>query len=310
MIRYRKYEGLSPIYRGHLTNHLPMVYVIFELLDVPEQDAEAWLDAYKKSRDLYELTDPTYPKSDLEQAYVNQTGFYLGEINKYGLDVVVGTFLNNHANDLDSALFHGLIRLAYGVLSNEELLVAQALAYYEVSSEPSEDTAPPIPFDSVKDRLHAMIARVDELASAELGHRERLELLREDPTYRTQRFRIEQIGRHRADLLHLLVRRYQETRDFFVLHTITAYHALHVLEEFYVDFDEVLDRFVVQAVPHLVVAKPSDAAMPTELASFDDLLRNITSYDDAHAVKLLYSLSELNKLYDCPLCLTVANGID
>mgnify|MGYP000138560209 CR=1 FL=1 len=305
---YRKYEGLSPIYRGHLTNHLPMVYVIFEELNVPQQDAEAWLDTYKTSRDLYELTDPTYPKSDLEQNYINQTGFYLGEINKYGVDVVVGTFLNKHVSDVQSALFHGLIRLAYAVISTDELLVAQALAYYEVTAEPREPSSTPIPFEQVKDRLHQLIDRITELAP-EGDHRERLETLREDALYQSIRFRIEHVTRHREALLSLLLRRYQETRDFFVLHTITAFHALMVLEEFYVDFADVLDHFVVQAMPHLVVAASAEPREDVADRSFAELLANITSYEDAHAVKLLFSLAQLNDMFDCPLCRTVANEI-
>jgi hypothetical protein len=135
---YRRYEALSPIYQGGLTNHLPMVLNALRELGIDDDIIISKLDAYRDSKGLYDLTDSNVPIDSFNQTYINRTGFYLGELNHKGEDIVIGEFINANKFGISSVLFHGLIRLAYAKKVHHPLMIAQSLAYFEITSEKVE----------------------------------------------------------------------------------------------------------------------------------------------------------------------------
>jgi len=101
---------------------------------------------------------------------------------------------------------------------------------------------------------------------------------------------------NREVILDVLLTRYLESNDFYVLHLITGFHALLELEEFYIYFREVLQQFVLVSQVFMMLNPIKNDYHENSEIRFSEIMKHIGSLEDAHKIKLLYSLSELYKL--------------
>lgn len=308
---YMKYEALSPIYSGGLTNHLPMMFTVLIECGVELDRIEEILDGYKEEKDLYELTDITYPTSDFEQAYINQTSFYLGQLHELGVDIVLGVFMDKMKMSLSSGLFHGLIRLAYGLKSNHDVLIAQGLAYFEGVKEVLEAQGRFVPVSRLQESLEALFALREgiEVDDSLVGTANKFAFILQQPSLKNNVVQIEHIENHQKEMLTQILRRYKDTQDFYTLHVITGYHALLEVEQYLPDFNEVLNQFWYAAQLYMVLESKREPLAVMTSYGFAELLPRIDELVDAHDLKLCFSLSELYKRFELEECLEIANSI-
>jgi len=308
---YEKYEALSPIYQGGLTNHLPMMFTALVESGVSTAKIEEILDKYKSDKDLYELTDVTYPTSDFEQAYINQTGYYLGRIHEVGVDITVGVFMNDMTHALSSGLYHGLIRLAYGLKSKHDVLIAQALAYFECLKSEEEEQGQVVSFNEFE-MVCTNLDKIRSLMDAEFsapGTYNKIEVIKQRKELMDKIVVVKDIQFHQKELLELFARRYKHTQDFYTLHILTGFDALLEIEEFIPQFSVVLNRFLYSAQIIMLLENGLNPIDKEHTRGFDEILSEIDQLHDEHEIKLVYSLSTLYRRFNVVECLEIANHI-
>lgn len=313
---YERYEALSPIYQGGLTNHLPMVLTALKNLGLSDALITVRLDHYKEVKGILDLTETTTPISEFEQEYINRTSFYLGELHHKGEDIIIGEFINKYKYNISSALFHGLIRLAYAKQEKNDLMIAQALAYFELSSETIEQpNAHVIHTGDFGDGLQRMMPFMKlNYQFKSTRTMDKYKELLEIPEVQDNLVMLRDINKE--FVLDYVLRNYLRTSDFFILHLITGFEALLELEEYIFDFDEVLNHFflITQVFCLFDTSNIEDFTLEStysslDLSPFDDLMTHIPELIDAHDMKLFYSLFKLNKQFENKWILTIANNI-
>jgi hypothetical protein len=304
---YRRYEALSPIYQGGLTNHLPMMMIALLKLGLKEDIIIDKCDQYKQEKGVLDLTEVSTPVTEFEQAYVHLTSTYLGEINHKGIDIIIGEFIQKHQHMVVSGLFHGLIRLAYAKEVGDPLLIAQALAYFDcISGEVKVNTKKvdrSIAFAWFDDLRTTFLEDIDSLEKHSTY--ERLQEIIHHPLIDGNIGKVQNIRRN--DLLSFVLTYYLDTKSFYVLHLITGLEALFELEEYFTHFQDVLDDFFVFAQLFILFDKRQEVVVSDK--TVEDVIKQVELMNNAHDIKLLYSLSKLKRLFDEPLIDKVASTL-
>ncbi len=306
---YNRYEALSPIHHGGLTNHLPMVLVALEKCGVDSEKIIQKLDSYKEDRGIFDLTDKASPVDEFDQEYINRTGFYLSELNHKGEDIVLGMFLNENRHSISAALFHGVIRLYYAKESKNPLQVAQALAYFELSLQD-------ISIDVFELRNDEFYNHFEELREHVLNLDHKFEVnntsgkmkeIMNLPIVKSGIAVMKNINK--KEILDFVLTRYLETKDFYVLHLITGFHAIIELEEYLPNFDEMLKHYLAVAQIIMLLNPVKNEYQTQFTEEVYELMNSIEELEDFHDIKLLFSLRELSKLFDNEKIKYVANII-
>lgn len=290
-----RFEALSPTYSNGLTNHLPMMIIALQKLGIDEGDIEFISEEYVGSKHIPDLTDKYYPKSKQEEEYITLTNLYITKINKLGKDEVVKWYLNKAKFALVSGLFHGLIRLSYALMTDSDLLVAQAMAYFDVIYFEC-DLPYSIKEDERKELDKLVKHRVKTITNFESkSTMKRLEELINNDYIKDNLYSIR--GNAEERMLELFLNQYLKTKDFYMLHIITGFHALISLKEYFTNFEEVLDNFFVHGLLFTLIHDYKQEEydyVPSELKVFENRIPDLR---DAHEIKLLFSVLELYKLY-------------
>lgn len=308
---YDKYEGLSPIYRGWYTNHVPMLYTLLESCQVSDDIIEGVLDFYKEDKDLYELTDITYPTSQLELDYVAKTNYHLSAINQYGLDIAIGNYLAVQTSSIPSALYHGWIRLAYGVRSRYDLLVAQGMAYFDVVRQPYLLLGKPMKVDQFSTANETLKRQFQEcnITFESNVTMEKFDQLSEERSLQTLLFVDPNIANQPEHWLKFILQEYMKTSGFFTLHTITAFHAYLMMEEFVTDAQAVLSSWMTSSQLMMLLDTETTPLHVTTVVEWETIMANIHLLGDAHRMKLIFALYEIQQRYDIEECHLIASAL-
>ena len=311
MSLYERYETLSPIYKGGLTNHLPMVLVVLQNHKIDNVKIIQKLDRYHHDRGIFDLSNRSNPITDFEQEYINRTSYYLGEMNRKGKEVVIGEMINKHDDAISSALMHGIIRLSYAVKSKEDIQIAQALAYFEVCSTDLELDGVIVKPDKMAEFIEHMRLTVNEMDITFPTNRtmDKIETLLSNNIIKNLLFKVEGLLLNKGDILDILLTKYLETEDFYVLHLITGFHAIYELEEYFVDFRHVLVQYLLMSEVIMLLNTKKIVYDRKPLYTIDECISFIGNLDDAHDIKLMHSVYELSRFFDNRKLALVANTI-
>ncbi len=311
MSLYNKYEALSPIYQGGLTNHLPMMLNILEKWKVKREDIEVLLDQYHDNRGIFDLSNNVAPITDFEEKYVHLTSYYLHEFHTSNMEEVVSTFITNHKNCLPSSLFHGLIRLYYSLQSDNELQVAQALAYFDLVAGDFKLEGKLVSSNQIEYYLEK--AREDYIKlgltiKSDSATDKYFELLTHE-SVRNLIVTSENGSITKEDLLDFILTKYLETNDFYVLHLITGFHALTGLNKYNYQFNYTMKQFFMSAQVFFLLNPNKEMIRSTKLLSKDELYSKRFYLTDPHAMKLFNSILDLMDTYNNKKLLIVANRV-
>ncbi len=309
---YGQFEALSPIYRGGLTNHLPMLYGVYKLLNVSEPTIKEKLKQYHEEKGILDLTLPSTPVLEFEQDYIKLTSYFLSEMNRNGKDIVVKDYLNKRIKSLHSALFHATIRLYYAVSLNHDLMIAQALAYFELVNSPFGPSR--VKYNQVvyREKLSELRKRVqsENIDFPNKSTSRKFEFLSNHRLFRSNVINLNYHDVSEEFVVQIILEEYVKTQDFYTLHLITGLQAINGLKEYFLDYQEVLRHYLDSAVLFLMFdLEKSQKEHIEEEQSVQTLINDIESYRDTHNVKLLFSLYELYKVYPLQLIKKAANLI-
>jgi hypothetical protein len=294
---YEKYETLSPIYSGGLTNHLPMMLVILTEWGVEEEKIEKFLDRYSKEKGIYDLSNSILPITEFDKDYIHLTNFYINEINSKGHKETVSDFLTEHIHSLPSGLFHGLIRLYYSLITKDDLQIAQALAYFNLVSEDFSLSGKLIPASQLRQKLKIQKDNFDKLHlhTTNDNNIERYFEIIENENVRNLLFYVEKGSLEKEEVLDIILDKYVKTNNFMVLHLITGFHALIRLNAYNYNFHESLKQFMFTMQIIFLLADEQKTNEDIKLISIEEAISYKDMLTNAHEMKLFYTIMDLMK---------------
>jgi hypothetical protein len=303
-----KYKGLSPSYDGGLTNHLPMVITALKQMNVAENDIDNFISNYLNEKDIPYLHQKQYPISDFDESYINKTNLYLDELTVKKRDTVLKEFFKIAKYSLSSGLFHGLIRLYYAVLEDNDTLIAQALAYFELLSNKiilkgtyKSDT---LHFETLLN-----IKKTSTFTFKTYGSMSKLNELIEKKEIISSIFSLNNITSKEDQLLDLFLTQYLKTRDFYILHVITGFHALIELKQFIDDYQEVLEQYFYVAQLFMLMNEYEETYPNPVSSNLEELKKMAFELTDAHDIKLFFTILRLSTLFENNKCNQIATVI-
>ncbi len=143
-----------------LANHLPMVLVALDRLGASPQRLLAFAQTYRVANGL--VTAPVAQSRLTRDDWMSALGqralegelrqFFAQEVTQAGGSVAIATYLPQLARGIAGSAFHPLMRLAYGVMEEDEAEIGIALAYWAATFLPLRDpgTAPGVTADPVE----------------------------------------------------------------------------------------------------------------------------------------------------------------
>lgn len=285
----------APLYGDRLANHLPMSTSALWRIGAGPEQIDRFAANYARRLELRtqspdRASGPAQPKFHTE-AFEQNLGYFNALIDSVGPTRTIARWLPRLVPGLAASAFHGLIRTAYAMESGCTAELAQALAFW--AAEYTELPITPI----IQDRSSREI--VDELIAATSLEPDtpgiiidRMKMIAKAPYFRRgiPTPRDLSIDVLRSAVLDL----YGALEDFTLLHTVTATHALRVLEP-HTDNMGAACRYLWVGVslatatvaPRLSRVAGASAALPDD--SWEDLLDICRNSLDDHAVKLAYT---------------------
>ncbi len=269
----------SPIYDGGLTNHLPMMLRSMERLGLSAKRIQEVKKLYLSSKNI-EIAAETE---------IGQSFLRLREEMK---DVDVKEYLSDKLHTFPSALFHCLIRLYFSIGDREEEI--SALAYYEMGR-----TEYNIDFKETNDiKLHmkSLIEMREDLQLKFVGFSsmEKYRTILSSPL--KEAFRAPK-NPNPVDMLNVFLDAFSRTKDFYILHVITGFQALLGLKDYF-DIDLALVEYYKHAQVFIVLSNNFGERLPKANHDFEYYLKRADTLEDAHDIKLLYSLMKLREIDD------------
>lgn len=300
------YNDKDPNYKGDLANHLNMALYALHKMGANDERLHGYAKAYISENQLTTAQEPemSINKDNYKSYFGNRHSYsafvvyYQSELDLKDKEVVLGEYVKQFVDGFSGDAFHGLIRLAYAVLLDDSDEIAKALAYMSQCYHPFEMKEP---LATISDPIGHLVSLSQVDAYKNFEFTRPLIAGRMADIYDTSLFHQEVRGLS-EDLLSLeqvipvVIELYGRTLDFTMLHGLTSTHALVVLKPYFDDMPSVLQQHFY----HLQLAYLSTKCTPIEKlptsveglewkAIFGETLKS----DDAHVIKVVYSLHQL-----------------
>jgi len=98
-------------------------------------------------------------------------------------------------------------------------------------------------------------------------------------------------------MLSFLLKQYLKTKDFYILHTITGFHALISIKKYLDDYESVLDNYFAHALL-LSLFNTKENTYEFLAVEIEEARKKVEFLQDAHDIKLTHSLIELYKEFN------------
>ena len=304
---HERFSTLSPIYSGELTNHMPMLITALRLLSVEDSEIEVIAEDYLEHKNIVDLSNSGIENDAFNDEYIRLTNYFLGEINQSNVEAVLKTMLNKNRFSLNSGLFHGLIRIAYGYMENNDLLIAQGLAYFELIKQEMILNGKPV--EDIYKAFESLVEVRKKMDINDKSFGEKMEAIQKDGIIQESLFYPVNLIKHKEQAVKFFVQYFNLTEDFFILHVITGYHALHILSQFFDNEEEVFENFFMQASIVMLGNAHNNYEEYTEKGNFVELNKKTPTLRDAHDIKLFLSLCYFYERYEIEELKIAANLI-
>jgi len=287
------YSHLGPLHGKQLVNHLPMAQVALWKMGADEKSIRTYSEEYISRWQIKPAIVSTHKITSIgdaigeTEAYCAYVIYFKKLLKTEGVDSMLRKGLNYLSKGLASGLFHGLIRIAYGLESGHMDEVCRGLALYASIYHETRFAEKTILPEDLQAGLYAY--HLDPEAHFYMSGT---------------------IEEKEKALALTLSELYLSTGNFIVLHTITGFHALKILSKYYEDYGQVLDRYTV-CVQRALRRLPKDMYKKIVLTeanhNWTSLQKEAIQEKDAHTIKFVYTCMELNKWFESEVFLKNAN---
>ncbi|WP_440992746.1 questin oxidase family protein [Cysteiniphilum litorale] len=130
-----KVKPYDNYYRGKLATHLPMAFIALNEMGANDCQMQKFFEYYKPkleikpARNMMVFQENWQAYCFKEKHFVDLEVFFASEIKRDGVDKVLNKYLPRLSQNLTSAAFHPLIRLAFAIQAESQSETAAALAY-------------------------------------------------------------------------------------------------------------------------------------------------------------------------------------
>ncbi len=300
----------QPEYRGGLSSHLPMALIALAGMGATDERLQTYAVAY--SQRMSPLVPATAPATDWRalrgqiDAYPALLVYFQQAVAEHGADMVLRQVLPDLMPGVGAAAFHGLIRLAYGVLAQSESEIAAGLAYFAARYLDLGPLRPVTGECAGPEQQYLALAGKSPL----LPPRDLIFASMQDashlPGFAAQVASVPINPDTLAGMARCALELFNVEANFVALHMVTSCHALRLLLPYFADP-------LAQAVPwlwqaHLAAfyagklgqqARMLIAGVPN--AGFDAQQFAVQRADDDHTIKMVFSCLQEAAHYGDPL---------
>lgn len=288
----------QPEYRGGLSSHLPMALIALAGMGASEARLQAYAVEY--SQRMSPLLPATSHDADWHPlrgqigAYPALLAYFQHQVTQQGADAILRQVLPELMPGVGAAAFHGLIRLAYGVLAQSDSEIAAGLAYFAARYLDLGALLPVSGEHGGPDQQYLALAGKSpllpprDLIFASMQDASRL------PGFATQVASIQIDQTTLAEMARCALQLFNVEANFVALHMVTSCHALRLLLPYFADP-------LAQAVPwlwqaHLAAfyagklgqqARMVIAGVPN--AGFDARQFAAHRAEDDHSIKMVFT---------------------
>jgi hypothetical protein len=318
----RRFSAEFPFY---LANHLPMILVALHRMGASDERLGEYFVRYRDANRLQPLPAAVAPIAQADWTLArgdrareaDTIKFFRGEAERLGSGGVVGAYLPTLLPGLAASATHGLMRLAYGVMREDDAEIATALGYWAATylelgaatgAEPTTDD----PIEVLLRMRGIESYRHVETERDLLWHFMRAIAAKPEfkPVVDSLAIGPGTFQRVRQASLAL----YAGTMDFCALHALTGCHWLRLLRPATPDFDLAL-RYFWQAIatlypkigfPDLPSAEMLEEWRRLPCPDWPEIEAAAIACDDEHDLSLTFSAREEWKAYGDRLYQVVA----
>ena len=300
LMRLRQAQGYHIQLANGFFNHLNMALIALDKMQASETQQQQFFDHYAK---LFKPIDQLpSTQSDTETDLPIDRYFYQ-QLNDRGLKSVLSEVLPELLPRISALAFHGLIKLAYGILADDKIEIAQSLACWQQNDEP-----PLQMIDTGRESMDSTLialSQFEKLIPKPGGLiTQRLLQIRESGIIenhpQAKLFNRLPIDLNQQTLARTILAFFRHSQDFTMLHTLTGFHALRIVLDIVPQYQDDAIAYYWQAVIAAWLSTPLKPwnATPTryQIAHHDAIaaLQTIARQSkNDHHVKLVYScLSE------------------
>lgn len=299
----------SPVHRGTLTNHLPMYQRSMEKIGFDSDRIEELSQQYVERLGLIDLESPDIQLTELEKVYMSKLPEFRQSIAKIGIDITVRNFLADKKDCISSALFHGMIRLAFAVDSGDQEETARALAYFDTVAQPMLFSDDLVVATEPKESWNNLMAKRMELELDFEGMMtmQRAELILQTPELLGRITQIQVGEETEKKMCFIFANWYMKTRDFYVLHVNTGFQALVALKAYIDDYDDWLKAYWQMAQVFSLFTTERLPIIRIEVKPWEEVVEEAKAMTDAHDVKLFYACKDMYERYPLKVLNKVAH---
>lgn len=299
-------------YGDGLTSHLPMALQALQALGADAARLDAFAQRYLQRFQAAGIAQVAPAPADWCQLRGTADGHaallahFQQAVAAQGSDAVLRSALPALLPGVAAAALHGLIRVSHAVQARHPAELAAALAYWAWRWQPlAAPLAPALagPALAFDDWRAALVEQAPDWTCEAPLIAIRMDRATASSPYQTLAGRLLPA----PDLLRRLSRfaaeRYAATRNFTVLHMLTAARALRLLQPWLPDTDAVagaVPAVVVHAMTaaYLAARLPRRAALPPPPpCSWPEVLAAAIACDDEHLIKLVHACREEAAFY-------------
>lgn len=297
-------QALSATYGGLLSNHLPMAQQALLELGASAPRLQSFTEAHESLLEPRSCARPAriaierdLGRPDSDAAW---RAHFAARIAELGSGAALREALVLLLPGAGAIAFHGLIRTGHAVLAGHEGELAAGLAHWASHYQrlPIADDGPLLGLQDWVDALVALPRPAPPPGTLITG---RMQVWAESPGFVAVAGRLRLGPDSLRDLALLAARTYAATRNFTVLHLLTASHAMSVLESWW-PVPELPRGFAVAAAAGLLAsgATPAPTLIAPPSRPWPALLSAACEQDDAHVIKLTHAAWRLGRRWPDP----------
>lgn len=321
-----RFQNYGPEYgESMLSNHLPMALYALHRMGADEADITRFTDRYTR---IHRLT-PMSNSADAEiagedwrntlgthQRYPAYRSFFADRLQKLGREKFLKIYFNPLIPGISAAAYHALIRLAYGVESQNDEEILSGMAYMADSHLELQGPLPDVSDNglSIKEQMSFVSQELSSgrlvLPALEGVISEKMDTLSQGDVLGGIAENLTlSVGVTLRDFAAVALDLYLTTKNFTALHTVTGCHAARVLQP-YVEDEILYLRYFHQAfvAAYLSIGAPPIKTQETknDAGQIEKIKTAARKASNDHDIKLTYTVLEEYKKYGSALYLRAA----
>lgn len=300
-------NSFRPFFKDGQTNHLPMTLFAMFKLGASDNELNDFIEEYKKIHNMEKLhavtssinTNNWTQHFGQTEKYEEYQEFFKAEIKENGTKKAIAKYFNLLVSGIASEAFHCLIKLCYGIESDNTDEVINALAYmcacyFEIPTIEKEQTNKSVT-SIIKDLENSHWFSKKTYAGHTIS--KKIITVFEDPEFpKHMEFPDFTSEKVMQQLKNSVLKIHLGKWNFISLHLVTSFHSLKIIEPFVVSRDNLYKKYWTALIACLVTMnKVVSTSLSLDIVcdfSWETTFEKALDTKEEHAIKLVYSCSQ------------------